>query len=150
MSWLAFPGGSAVKESACQCGRYRVGPWVGKSSWSRKWQPIPGFLPGKSRGQRSLALVHRVANSRLWRSDCTCACVSWPPWMKLLQTLRCRHTSELQFCVMSFFTPCPSSADLWELAYQLSLLNTPCQTLCLQRWIPTSSLKGQIIHISDF
>ena len=27
----------------------------GKSSWSRKWQPIPLFLPGKSHGQRNLA-----------------------------------------------------------------------------------------------
>ena len=29
-------------------------PWVGKISWRWKWQPTPGFLPGKSHGQRSL------------------------------------------------------------------------------------------------
>ena len=29
-------------------------PWVGKIPWSRKWQPTPVFLPGKSHGQRSL------------------------------------------------------------------------------------------------
>ena len=29
-------------------------PWVGKISWTRPWQPIPVFLPGKSHGQRSL------------------------------------------------------------------------------------------------
>ena len=29
--------------------------WVGKMPWSRKWQPIPVFLPGKSLGQRNLA-----------------------------------------------------------------------------------------------
>ena len=28
--------------------------WVGKIPWSRKQQPAPVFLPGKSRGQRSL------------------------------------------------------------------------------------------------
>ena len=28
---------------------------VGKIPWSRKWQPTPVFLPGKSHGQRSLA-----------------------------------------------------------------------------------------------
>ena len=28
---------------------------VGKISWRRKWRPTPVFLPGKSRGQRSLA-----------------------------------------------------------------------------------------------
>ena len=31
--------------------------------WRRKWQPTPGFLPGKSHGQRNLATVHRVAKS---------------------------------------------------------------------------------------
>ena len=29
-------------------------PWVGKIPWTRKWQPTPVFLPGKSHGQRSL------------------------------------------------------------------------------------------------
>ena len=29
-------------------------PWVGKILWRRKWQSIPGLLPGKSHGQRSL------------------------------------------------------------------------------------------------
>ena len=35
---------------------WRLGfnPWVWKVSWRRKWQPSPGFLPGKSHGQRSL------------------------------------------------------------------------------------------------
>ena len=43
------------KESACQCRRLRIDPWVRKIPWSRKWQPIPVFLPGKVHGQRSLA-----------------------------------------------------------------------------------------------
>ena len=29
-------------------------PWVGKIPRRRKWHPTPAFLPGKSRGQRSL------------------------------------------------------------------------------------------------
>ena len=29
-------------------------PWVRKILWRRKWQSTPGFLPGKSYGQRSL------------------------------------------------------------------------------------------------
>ena len=29
--------------------------WVRKMPWSRKWQPTPVFLPGKSHRQRSLA-----------------------------------------------------------------------------------------------
>ena len=30
-------------------------PGVRKILWSRKWQPIPIFLPGESHGQKSLA-----------------------------------------------------------------------------------------------
>ena len=29
-------------------------PWVGKITWSKKWQPIPVFLPGKFHGQELL------------------------------------------------------------------------------------------------
>ena len=30
-------------------------PWAGKIPWRKAWQPTPVFLPGESRGQRSLA-----------------------------------------------------------------------------------------------
>ena len=46
-----------VVKNACQCrrcNRCRLDPWVGKSLWSRKWQPTLVFLPGKFHGQRSL------------------------------------------------------------------------------------------------
>ena len=56
-------GGSSNKEPACQCRRPGFNPCVGKIPQRRKWQPIPAFLPGKSHGQRSLA-VHRAAKSR--------------------------------------------------------------------------------------
>ena len=45
------------REPACQCReikRCRFNPWVWKIPWSRKWQPTPIFLPGKSHGQRTL------------------------------------------------------------------------------------------------
>ena len=42
-------GGSNGKESACNVGD------LGLIPWSRKWQPTPVFLLGKSHGQRSLA-----------------------------------------------------------------------------------------------
>ena len=37
-------------------GQYRPGfdPWVGKIPWRWARQPTPVFLPGESRGQRSL------------------------------------------------------------------------------------------------
>ena len=47
-----------VKKPTCQCRRHkRLGfdPWVGKILWRRAQQPTPAFLPGESRGQRSLA-----------------------------------------------------------------------------------------------
>ena len=47
-----------VKKPTCQCRRdKRLGfdPWVGKIPWRRAQQPTPVFLPGESRGQRSLA-----------------------------------------------------------------------------------------------
>ena len=71
-SILSFPGGSVIKESACQCRRRRrhgFDPWVRKISWRRKWQPTSVFLPGKSHGQRSLACCSpRVAKSQTWMS----------------------------------------------------------------------------------
>ena len=49
------PGG---KELACQCRRRKrcvFHPWVGKIPWRRPQQSTPVFLPGESRGQKSLA-----------------------------------------------------------------------------------------------
>ena len=43
------------KESACQCRRLGLNPWIRKIPCRRKWQPIPVFLPGKSCEQRSVA-----------------------------------------------------------------------------------------------
>ena len=42
------------KEFAWEFKRCGFNPWVGKIPWSKKWQPTPLFLPGKSHGQRSL------------------------------------------------------------------------------------------------
>ena len=52
-----LPGGVSGKESACQCRRHKrhgSHPWVRKTPWRRKGQPMPGFWPGESHGQRSL------------------------------------------------------------------------------------------------
>ena len=51
---LGFLGGS---ECIClQCGRPGFDSWVRKIPWRREWVPTPVFLPGKSRGQRSLSM----------------------------------------------------------------------------------------------
>ena len=49
------PSGSDGKESACSAGD--LGLLLG--SGSRAWQPTPVFLPGKSHGEKSLAL-HKI------------------------------------------------------------------------------------------
>ena len=41
-------------ESSCQQKRRGFDPWVRKTPWSSKWQPIPLFLPGEAHGQRNL------------------------------------------------------------------------------------------------
>ena len=43
-----FPGGTIVKNLPAHAGD------PGSTSWRRKWQPTPVFLPGKSHGWRNL------------------------------------------------------------------------------------------------
>ena len=56
---VGFPGGLVVKNPSANAGDIRglwiFSPWIGKIPWRRKWQPTPGFLPGKFHGQGSLA-----------------------------------------------------------------------------------------------
>ena len=52
---MGLPWWLSGKESTYQCRRCQFDPWVRKKPWSRKWQPIPAFLPGKSHVQRNLA-----------------------------------------------------------------------------------------------
>ena len=53
---MGLPGWLVVKNPPANAGDIKqFGPWVGKIPWRRKWQPTPVFLPGESRGQRSLA-----------------------------------------------------------------------------------------------
>ena len=58
--------------SACQCGKHELDPWVGEIPWSKKWQPTPVSLPGKSiqRGAWQ-ATVPGVKKSRRLLSDYT-------------------------------------------------------------------------------
>ena len=70
-----FPGSTNGKESACKCRRFKkccFDPWVEKIPGSRKWQPIPLFLPGKFHAQRNLASYSPWGCNEL---DTTGACV---------------------------------------------------------------------------
>ena len=71
---MGFPGGTSGKESTCQCRRHKrhgFDSWVGKIPWSRKWHPIPVFLPGKNSMNRGgwWAKVHGIAKSWTLLSD---------------------------------------------------------------------------------
>ena len=45
--------------------RQEFDPWIRKIPWSRKWQPIPIFLPGKVHGQRSLVGYKELGSQRV-------------------------------------------------------------------------------------
>ena len=50
-----LPGWLSQQQIHLQCRRPKLDPWVRKIPWRREWPPTPGFLPGASPGQRSLA-----------------------------------------------------------------------------------------------
>ena len=78
---MRLPRSLSGKESACQCRRPGVHPWVDKISWRRKWQPTPVFLLRKSHGQTRLAGY----GPRGWKeSDTT-------EWLSTLARLRQRE-----------------------------------------------------------
>ena len=69
-----FPGGASAKEPTCPCRRHRrceFDPWVWKIPWRRAWQPTPVFLPGESRGQRSMAGYSPHGCKKLDRTEVT-------------------------------------------------------------------------------
>ena len=52
LHWASLVAQLAKNLPAMQ--KTQVCPWVGKIPWRRKWLPTSVFLPGESRGQRSL------------------------------------------------------------------------------------------------
>ncbi|CAI9171432.1 unnamed protein product [Rangifer tarandus platyrhynchus] len=63
-SVAGFPEGSAGEGPTCNAGDtedVRFDPWVGKIPWRKKWQPAPVFLPGGSRGRKSLVAELQTA-----------------------------------------------------------------------------------------
>ena len=71
-----LPRWHSGKESTCQCRRCKrhgFNPWVRKMPWSRKRQPTPVFLPGKSHGQRSLADCSPWGHKELDMTEHLCA-----------------------------------------------------------------------------
>ena len=63
-----FSGGSVVKNLPAMqeiCRRREFDSWIGKIPCSKKWQPTPVFLPGKSMDRGAWqAIVHGVGKSQ--------------------------------------------------------------------------------------
>ena len=75
---MGLPDGSVGKESVSNAGDAGLTPGPGRFPWSRKWQPNPGFLPGKSHDRGAWqASVQSVAKSRtqLSTEGCVSVCV---------------------------------------------------------------------------
>ena len=51
---IGFPADAVVKNLPANAGDWGSVPGLERFPWSRYWQPTPVFLPGKSRGQRTL------------------------------------------------------------------------------------------------
>ena len=88
-----FLGGSDGKSICPQCRRPGFNPWVGKTSWRRKWQPTPVFLPGKSHGWRSL--------------------VGYSSWGR-----KGSDTTDLTFCVLLGFVPALNTCNVFRKTHE--------------------------------
>ena len=75
MTSLGFPGGSVVKKLPANAGDAGSIPGSGRFPWKRKLQPNPVFIPGKSRGQRSLAGYSPWGRETHGVCVCVCVCV---------------------------------------------------------------------------
>ena len=81
---MGLPGGASGKEPACQCRRCKrhgFDPWVRKIPWRQAWQFTPVFLPGESRGQRSLPYTP-VAGPSLFYWETTTGSVFHSEWKR--------------------------------------------------------------------
>ena len=59
-----FSGGSVVKNLPGSARSWGFDPWIRKTPWRRKWQPIPVFFPGDPMDIEAWwAIVHGVAKS---------------------------------------------------------------------------------------
>ena len=77
-------GGAVVKNPSAnaETQEYGFDPWVGKISWSRKWQTAAVFLPGKFHGQRNLTGYsprhHKESYTTKWLNAHTETHTKWP------------------------------------------------------------------------
>ena len=157
--WTSFKSHCSLRwhsgrQSACQCRRCkRLGfdPWAGKIPWSRKWQPTPGFLPGKSHGQRSLAGYSRTEKPSRLQSDTTEHTHNWDASYQPHILPSFLHRGQICILVWQFSEPPLEPYVIFLCRYFL------CLIFCIMNPILTSAFtqylfEGQSlwIHIVRF
>ena len=139
--------------------------WVGKIVCSRKWQPNPAVLPGKSHGQRSLVgyslcsheeldmteHLSRQGNhekktlrSQVQSSNC------WSPWQwtelyRCVQSPCFSRTFVVQLLSHAWFFVTP-----WTVACQAPLSSTVCQSLLRSVSTESVMLSNRLILCCPF
>ena len=111
--------------------------------WSRKWQPIPLFLPGKFHGQRSLVHYspwgHRVghdwAHMHTHGSTCLCIYIDMRVYVCIYVCV-CIHTYML-VCILMCGQSCPTR-------WHIYIYNFLC--VCVYIYPSSHLWKGIWIH----
>ena len=91
--YMGLPRWLSGKQLACQCKTHGFNPWSRQIPRRRKCQPIPAFLPGKSREQRSL--------------------VGYSPWVKKSWTRLSMHAHMGKFTLLIYIDPQPFWHQRW-------------------------------------
>ena len=63
---LSFPVGTRGKEPTCQCRRHRLDRCIGKTPWSRAWQPIPVFFAWRTSWTEKSGGLQSIGLRRTW------------------------------------------------------------------------------------
>ena len=122
--------------------------WVGKIPWSRKWQPAPVFLPGKSQGQRSL-VGSQESDTAEWLSTQhrqTNVCASNSCWQCLDVATMFTRRIKVDGCwisrVLLFYSTLPSNMLFVSFVYCLSFI--------ISSWLNANSTRtGKFILFTD-
>ena len=135
MGQLSIPSVTSGKESDGQCRRckrHELDPWVSKIPQRGAWQPIPGFLPGLSHGQRSLARYSPWGCKKLGTTEATQHKYRGQIRKTVLQNLYIIFANSIK-CTPDYFF---SSKKLYA--------NQICQ---LQLYYSTFTVQKQILNI---
>ena len=129
------------KKPVCQ---RKFGPWVRKIPWRREWQPTPVFLPGESRGQRSLVAFspRRSQKSQVWLREKTIATYVFAVFLQLVfWVYLCRTFALLMFCW---------SFPLWSQGFMLCIETCCLKFFCLKFFKSSFYFHLSVLRVWSF